>query len=43
VSRDWLLYLDDLIDSAEKVQRFLKDRSLDAGRPARIDVKSTKM
>jgi uncharacterized protein with HEPN domain len=30
VSRDWLLYLDDLIDSAEKIQRFLKDRSLDA-------------
>jgi uncharacterized protein with HEPN domain len=27
VSRDWLLYLDDLIDSAEKVQRFLRGRS----------------
>ena len=26
MSRDWLLYLDDLIDSAEKVQRFLKGR-----------------
>lgn len=30
MSRDWLLYLDDLIASAEKVQRFLKGRSLDA-------------
>lgn len=30
MSRDWLLYLDDLVDSAEKIQRFLKDRSLDA-------------
>ena len=26
MSRDWLLYLDDLIDSAEKMQRFLKGR-----------------
>ena len=30
MSRDWLLYLDDLIDSAEKIERFLKDRSADA-------------
>ncbi|MCC6472725.1 MAG: DUF86 domain-containing protein [Burkholderiales bacterium] len=30
MSRDWLLYLDDLIDGAEKIQRFLKDRSLAA-------------
>jgi uncharacterized protein with HEPN domain len=30
VSRDWLLYLDDLIDCAERIQRFLKGRSLDA-------------
>ena len=29
MSRDWLLYLDDLIDSAEKIQRFLKGRSLE--------------
>ncbi len=29
MSRDWLLYLDDLIDSAEKIQRFLKGKSLD--------------
>jgi len=29
VSRDWLLYLDDLIDSAEKVQRFLKGLSFE--------------
>lgn len=29
MSRDWLLYLDDLIDSAEKVQRFLKNRGFD--------------
>ena len=27
MSRDWLLYLDDLIDSAEKIERFLKGRS----------------
>lgn len=27
MSRDWVLYLDDLIDSAEKVQRFLRGRS----------------
>jgi len=26
VSRDWLLYLDDLIDSAEKIGRFLEGR-----------------
>ena len=30
MSRDWLLYLDDLIESAEKIQRFLKNRSFDA-------------
>ena len=29
MSRDWLLYLDDLIDSAEKVQRFLKGLSFE--------------
>jgi uncharacterized protein with HEPN domain len=29
VSRDWLLYLDDLIGSAEKIQRFLKGRALE--------------
>ena len=29
MSRDWLLYLDDLIDSAEKVQRFLKGRGFE--------------
>ena len=29
MSRDWLLYLDDLIDSAEKVQRFLKGLGYD--------------
>ena len=23
MSRDWLLYLDDLIESAEKIERFL--------------------
>ena len=27
MSRDWLLYLDDLIDSAEKIQRFVRGRS----------------
>ena len=27
MSRDWLLYLDDLIESAEKIGRFLKGRS----------------
>jgi len=30
VSRDWLLYLDDLIESAEKIGRFLKGREFDA-------------
>ena len=30
MSRDWLLYLDDLIDSAEKIERFLKGRAFDA-------------
>lgn len=29
MSRDWLLYLDDLIDSAEKIHRFLKGRTFD--------------
>lgn len=29
MSRDWLLYLDDLIDSAEKTQRFLKGRAIE--------------
>ena len=29
MSRDWLLYLDDLIDSAEKVKRFPEDRRFD--------------
>ena len=30
MSRDWRLYLDDLIDSAEKITRFLQDRTFDA-------------
>ena len=30
MSRDWLLYLDDLIDSAGKIQRFLRDRTLES-------------
>ena len=29
MSRDWLLYLDDLIDSAEKIQRFLKGKAFE--------------
>jgi uncharacterized protein with HEPN domain len=29
VSRDWLLYLDDLIESAEKIQRFLQGRAVE--------------
>ena len=29
MSRDWLLYLDDLIDSAQKIERFLRKRSQD--------------
>lgn len=29
VSRDWLLYLDDLIESAEKIQRFLNGKSFE--------------
>jgi uncharacterized protein with HEPN domain len=33
VSRDWLLYLDDLIDSAEKLQRFLKGRAFERFAP----------
>lgn len=30
MSRDWLLYLDDLIDSAEKLQRFLAGRAFES-------------
>jgi uncharacterized protein with HEPN domain len=30
VSRDWLLYLDDLISAAEKVQRFVRGRDADS-------------
>ncbi len=29
MSRDWLLYLDDLIDSAQKIERFLRKGSQD--------------
>jgi len=29
VSRDWLLYLDDIIESAEKIQRFLGTATLE--------------
>ncbi len=29
MSRDWLLYLDDLIESAEKIQRFLKGKAFE--------------
>ena len=29
VSRDWLLYLDDPIDSAQKIERFLRKSSQD--------------
>ncbi|MCC6531281.1 MAG: hypothetical protein IT531_01915 [Burkholderiales bacterium] len=29
MSRDWLLYLDDVIESAEKIQRFLRTATLD--------------
>jgi len=29
MSRDWLLYLDDLIDSAEKIGRFVAGRTFD--------------
>jgi uncharacterized protein with HEPN domain len=28
MSRDWLLYLDDLIESAEKIERFVKGQDL---------------
>jgi uncharacterized protein with HEPN domain len=28
VSRSWLLYLDDLIESAEKIGRFVEGRTL---------------
>ena len=30
MSRDWLLYLDDLIDSAEKLQRYLAGRTFES-------------
>jgi uncharacterized protein with HEPN domain len=30
VSRSWLLYLDDLIESAEKIGRFVEGRTMDA-------------
>jgi uncharacterized protein with HEPN domain len=30
VSRDWLLYLDDLIEGAEKIRRFTHGRSFEA-------------
>ena len=30
MSRDWLLFLDDLIDSAEKIRRFLQGRSFES-------------
>ena len=29
MSRDWLLYLDDLIESAEKIQRFLHGKEFE--------------
>ena len=29
MSRDWLLYLDDLIDSAEKIGRFVASRTFE--------------
>lgn len=29
MSRDWLLYLDDVIEGAEKIQRFLRTATLD--------------
>jgi len=29
VSRDWLLYLDDLVESAEKVERFVRGCSFE--------------
>jgi uncharacterized protein with HEPN domain len=32
VSRDWLLYLDDLIESAEKIDRFLRAATLETFR-----------
>lgn len=32
MSRSWLLYLDDLIESAEKIGRFVADRTLDTFR-----------
>ena len=30
MSRSWLLYLDDLIESAEKIERFVAGRTLAA-------------
>ena len=30
MSRDWLLYLDDLIESAERIQQFLQGRPAEA-------------
>ena len=30
MSRDWLLYLDDLIDSAEKIGRFVTGRTFES-------------
>ena len=32
MSRDWLLYLDDLIESAEKIDRFLRAATLETFR-----------
>ena len=32
MSRDWLLYLDDLIESAEKIDRFLRAATLESFR-----------
>lgn len=30
MSRDWLLYLDDIVESAEKVEQFVKGRTYEA-------------
>ncbi len=32
MSREWLLYLDDLIEGAEKIERFLHAATLEAFR-----------
>lgn len=32
MSRDWLLYLDDLIESAQKIERFLHAARLESFR-----------